>query len=696
MTSTASRTTSSTVSTEHPAPRRRRGSLTDGPSVRVPVFAASAVGVLAMAAWAIAAPTQAQTVIGDGVAWVVGAFGWFYIALTTAVLVFVLYLALSRYGSVRLGPDDSRPEFSTFAWASMLFAAGIGTDVMFFAVAEPVTQYMAPPTGAAQSVEAARDATVWTLFHYGISGWGLYALMGLALGYFSYRLDLPLAVRSALHPIFGRRIDGALGHSVDTAAVLGTIFGVATSLGIGVVFLNQGLNVLFGVPVGLGAQIALIVLAVAIAAVSATTGVDRGIRFLSQLNVVLALALAGWVLVTGRTGFILDAVVMNVGDYVQTFASRTMETFAFSSGTSEWMSLWTLFFWAWWVAWASFVGVFLARISRGRTIRQFVAGTLIIPFVYIVMWISIFGNAALERIRGGDAAFARTALDSPEAGFYALLQDYPLSGVVIALSVFVGLLFYVTSADSGALVMANLSSNLRSVQDDAAPWLRIAWAAATGLLTIAVLAVGGIYALQNATVIFGLPFAFVIVLVMVGLLKALRAEGRRLDAGVGALPPAVPEERGEVDAALASTWKARLARAVSFVDVEEAEAYLSSVVRPALADVAGELTARSVPAEVSSGVGGADGTDGGSDGAGLPWVRLATAGEQPFVYRVQVAEAPVPTYGGRIVGDRDRYARLEVRTAGGDRHDVMGHSTAQVIHDCLDRYERHLELLRLG
>ena len=273
-----------------------------------------------------------------------------------------------------------------------------------------------------------------------------------------------------------------------------------------------------------------------------------------------------------------------------------------------------------------------------------------------------------------------------------MLQDYPLAGPVITLSVFVGLLFYVTSADSGALVMANLSSNLRSAQDDAAPWLRITWAAATGLLTIAVLAVGGIYALQNATVIFGLPFAFVIVLVMVGLLKALRDEGRRVDAGVEALPAQLSERDDGADAALASTWKARLARAVSFVDVDEAGTYLGSVVRPALDDVARELTARSVPADVSSGTGGADGEGGG---AGLPWVRLATAGEEPFVYRVQVAEAPVPTYGGRIVGDRDRYARLEVRTAGGAQHDVMGWSAAQVIHDCLDRYERHLELLRL-
>ena len=253
--------------------------------------------------------------IGEAVGRVVDWFGWFYILLTSVVLVFVLYLAISPYGAIKLGPDHSKPQFSTFAWASMLFAAGIGTDVMFYAVAEPVSQYMAPPTGDPETIAAAREATVWTLFHYGISGWGLYALMGMALGYFTYRLNLPLAVRSALYPIFGRRVDGGLGHVVDTAAVLGTIFGVATSLGIGVVFLNQGLNILFGVPVGLGAQIALIVLAVGMAAVSATTGVDKGIRFLSQLNVILALGLAAYVLLTGRTSFILNAVVMNLGDY---------------------------------------------------------------------------------------------------------------------------------------------------------------------------------------------------------------------------------------------------------------------------------------------------------------------------------------------------------------------------------------------
>ncbi len=422
--------------------------LTRGPSIKWPVFGASLIGVVAVALWAIIAPDAAYDTIYSWTVWVGSTFGWFYITLGTAILVFVLFLGISRFGTMRLGPEHSRPEFSTFAWASMLFAAGIGTDVMFFSVVEPVTQYVAPPVGRGETVEAAREATVWTLFHYGITGWGMYALMGMALGFFAYRLNLPLAVRSALYPIFGKRIDGVLGHAVDTAAVLGTIFGVATSLGIGVVFLNFGLNELFGVPIGLAAQIALAALAVTVAAISATTGVDKGIRFLSQLNVILALALASWVLVTGKTEMLLEGVVMNVGDFVASFPGLTMDTMAFDQA-NEWMNLWTLFFWAWWVAWASFVGLFLARISRGRTIRQFVAGTMIIPFAYIVMWVSIFGNAALDRVRGGDADFAEAAQNYDGRGFFMLVEQYPAAGVVIAVATFVGLLFYITSADSG-------------------------------------------------------------------------------------------------------------------------------------------------------------------------------------------------------------------------------------------------------
>lgn len=672
-------------------------SVLGGPPTKVPVFASSIIGVLVMAIWALVAPAQAESALGTVTGWVTEWFGWFYVLLATVVLGFVIYLGMSRYGSIRLGPDHSRPEFSRFAWASMLFAAGIGTDVMFYSVVEPATQYMAPPAGEPQTVEAAREATVWTLFHYGITGWGMYALMGMALAYFSYRMNLPLAVRSALYPIFGKRIDGPLGHVVDTAAVLGTIFGVATSLGIGVVFLNVGLNLLFGVAVGKGTQVALAILAVAMAAVSATTGVDKGIRFLSQLNVLLALGLAGWVLVTGRTSFILNAVVANVGDFVRTFPAKTMETFPFVDN-AEWMSAWTLFFWAWWVAWASFVGLFLARISRGRTIREFVVGTLVIPFAYIVMWVSVFGNAALDRIRNGDKAFAETAQDFTGLGFFELLQDYPLAGLLVAVATFVGLLFYVTSADSGALVMANLCSRLGSVQEDAAGWQRIVWAAVTGLLTIAVLFVGGITALQYATIIMGLPFAFVLVLVMLGLLRALRIEGRRTDSGAHALPMMLSARDAHDDSGAEDqiNWRARLARAVSFVGPDQALEYLNTTVEPALREVSAELCDLGVATEVFTGSAGDLGD--GLDPAEGPFVELRTQTDSdPFVYRVEVDDIPVPTYGGRMVQSRDRYSRLQVHLIGGGQgYDLMGYTQHQVIHDVLDQYERHLEFLRLG
>lgn len=337
--------------------------------------------------------------------WVSNTFGWYYLLAATLYIVFVLFMACSRFGSIKLGPEQSKPEFSLMSWAAMLFAAGIGIDLMFFSVAEPVTQYMMPPEGQGQTMEAARQAMVWTLFHYGLTGWSMYALMGIALGYFSYRYGLPLTIRSALYPIFGKRINGPIGHTVDIAAVLGTIFGIATTLGIGVVQLNYGLKVLFDVPEGLTAQAGLIVLSVIMATISVTSGVNKGIRFLSELNVLLAFGLILFVLFVGDTSFLLNALVLNVGDYINRFMGMTLNSFAFDRPT-EWMNNWTLFFWAWWVAWSPFVGLFLARISRGRTIRQFVVGTLTIPFIFTLLWLSIFGNSALYEIIHGNMAFA--------------------------------------------------------------------------------------------------------------------------------------------------------------------------------------------------------------------------------------------------------------------------------------------------
>lgn len=661
------------------------------PKVNVPVFAASAVITIMVTIWCVFLPDHALSTLERVFGWVSTWFGWYYIALTTVVLIFVIFLGFSRYGSVRLGPDHSRPEFSTGAWAAMLFAAGIGTDLIFYAVYEPVTQYLTPPVGPGETVEAAREATVWTLFHYGISGWGMYSMMGMALAYFAYRVGLPLAVRSAIFPLVGRRVDGMIGHTADTAAVLGTIFGVATSLGIGVVSLNVGLNVVYGVPINVWVQIALIALAVVIATISATTGVERGIKLISQLNVIMAIALALYILVTGRTAHLLNAFVLNLGDYARLFPDMTMQTFAFQD-TGDWMGFWTLFFWAWWIAWAAFVGLFLARISRGRTIRQFVTGTMIIPFSYILMWVAIFGNAALDEIRNGNASFTQVASEAvdPSEPLWALLQEFPAFPIVATFAIIIGLLFYVTSADSGALVMANLSSRLPDPNTDARSGLRIFWAIATGALTLAILAAGNIFALQYATVIIGLPFAFVMIGVMWGLYKALAVEANLADSRNGALQSALSGRSLGPDGTPHHTpWQARVRRVTTFPNREQAEEFLAEVVTPALEEVRAELDAQGVTARVN----------GADDDADEPAVELTAVviDALPFRYRVQHRSTPIPAFGGTTPHGDEDYSRLEVHLReGGQGYDVMGYTQTQLIDDVLDQYERHLEFLRLN
>jgi choline/glycine/proline betaine transport protein len=461
-------------------------------------------------------------------------------------------------------------------------------------------------------------------------------------------------------------------------------------LGIGVVFLNFGLKILFNIPEGLAAQTGLVVLAVLVATISAVSGVDRGIRRLSELNVLLALGLAGFILVTGQTIFLLNALVLNIGDYVSNFAGLTMQTFAFDRPT-DWLNGWTLFFWAWWIAWASFVGLFLARISRGRTIRQFVAGTLIIPFIYVLMWVSIFGNSAIEMVRSGNDQFGQAAMNQPEQGFYTLLQQYPAFPLIASIATIVGLLFYITSADSAALVMANLTSYRKTPRDDASKSVRIFWAVTTGLLTLAMLIVGGITALQYATIIMGLPFAFVMVLLMFGLYKALRVEGFRDDSRRHSLPAQLSGRNTSPDGdrAIALTWRQRLRRSMSFPNYEKTSAFLSEVALPALTEVSEELREHGIEAEVHD----------GTDNSGLSYVELmADLGEEePFQYRIEPREARMPVYGDQSLREGDVYYRLDVHLReGGQGYDVMGYTHSQLIDDVLDQYERHVEFMRLN
>ena len=669
-------------------PQQAQASVTSEPEVNWPVFIISGVGILAIALWAIFAPDNAADTLAGIVAWVSKNFGWFYIVTATVAVLFMLYIAISRTGQIKLGPDHAKPQFGLFSWASMLFAAGIGIDLLFFSVAEPVAQYYGPPTGDAETIEAARQAVVFTLFHYGVTGWALYALMGMAFGYFAYRLNMPLTIRSALYPIIGKRIHGPAGEAVEIAAMLGTVFGVATSLGIGVVQLNYGLRVLFGVEENTSWQIALIVVAVSVAIASAVSGVDKGIRRLSELNVGLAICLMLYILVTGRTAFLFDALVMNVGEYVSKFPSMTMDTYAFS-GAQEWLNAWTLFFWAWWVAWAPFVGLFLARISRGRSLRQFVVGTLTIPFLFVLMWVSVFGNSALDLVIGGDSEFGQTALNHPERAFYLLLEQYPAPTLVAAVASLIGLLLYITSADSAALVMSNFTSKITDTQQDGKKWTRIFWAVVVGVLTIAMLYVGGIPTLQSATIVMGLPFAFVIYLVMYGLFKSLRLELLQQDSTRRALHGAmsgraVDGEQGD--------WRKRLARSMSFPGKKPVTRYLDRVVEPALKQVAeairergGEVALHREPAEEA----GIDQID----------LQVRFGDEKDFRYQVYPVEYLTPSFAGLVHLDSDAdiyYYRLEVFTLTGSLgYDIYGYTQEQLISDVLDLYERHMEFLHM-
>ncbi len=489
----------------------------------------------------------------------------------------------------------------------------------------------------------------------------MYALMGMALGYFSYRYNLPLTIRSALYPIFGKKINGPIGHTVDIAAVIGTIFGIATTLGIGVVQLNYGLSVLFDIPDSMAAKAALIALSVIIATISVTSGVDKGIRVLSELNVALALGLILFVLFMGDTSFLLNALVLNVGDYVNRFMGMTLNSFAFDRPV-EWMNNWTLFFWAWWVAWSPFVGLFLARISRGRTIRQFVMGTLIIPFTFTLLWLSVFGNSALHEIIHGNPAFTFSA----------------------SVATITGLLFYVTSADSGALVLGNFTSKLKDINSDAPNWLRIFWSVAIGLLTLGMLMTNGISALQNTTVIMGLPFSFVIFFVMAGLYKSLKVEDYRR---VSASRDTAPRPMGAQDRL---SWKKRLSRLMNYPGTRYTKQMMETVCFPAMEEVAQELKLRGAYVELKN--------LPPDDGETLGHLDLLVhmGDEQNFVYQIWPQQYSVPGFTYRARSGKSTYYRLETFLLEGSQgNDLMDYSKEQVITDILDQYERHLNFIHL-
>jgi len=491
--------------------------------VNPPVFFTSGILLLFFLAIGVLFTKQASAFFPRLLEWVSTFGGWIYVGSIALFIAVAIWLLFSRYAGIRLGGDEERPRFPVLSWFAMLFSAGMGIGLVFYGVAEPMTHFTTLPGVEPLGPEAAARAVPITLFHWGIHAWSTYLLMGLAIAYFSYRKGLPLAIRSCLYPMLGDRIYGPVGHLVDILAVFGTLFGLATSLGLGAMQISAGLGYVFGITHGLRTQLILIASITGVATISLVSGVHRGIRRLSELNLVLASLLLLFVLVVGPTEQLFSAFLGNLGGYGRELVLRTFGFGLLRGESAEWSRTWTIFYWGWWIAWAPFVGMFVARISRGRTIREFILGVLLVPTALAVVWFTVFGNTALylERLGGG---IAQAVSEDVSTAIYVMLSELPLASMTSGLAAAVVAVFFVTSSDSASFVVDMLTSG---GHPNPPRWQRVFWALAEGACAAVLLYAGGeraLAALQAAVVSIGLPFCLVLLAIVANLIIALRQE----------------------------------------------------------------------------------------------------------------------------------------------------------------------------
>lgn len=488
-----------------------------------PVFLVSGAVILLVILFGVLFTSLTSTIASAVQSFITNYFAWLLILAGSIFLVFAIGLLFTRYGNIRLGPDDSRPEYGTLAWFAMLYTAGMGIGLVYFAVAEPITHFTSPPTGSAGTEMAATRAINYAFFHWGLHPWATYIVLGLSLAYFAFRKGLPLKPSAPFYPLIGDRIYGPIGHTIDVLAVFGTMFGLATSLGIGAQQVGSGLNVVFGMPNNIGIQILLVAIITVVASVSVMLGLAKGIRRLSLLALYLSIALAIFVLIAGPTLLLLMALPVNIGYYAQNLVRTSFETFYLNSSGRSWQSQWTLFYWGWWISWSPFVGMFLARVSYGRTIRQFVAGVLFAPAGASFVWFTIFGDTTLNLLLRGNGGGLASASES--RALFVFFQQLPVAPIVATLASVVGMvvivLYFATSSDSGSLVIDIITNG----GDPNPIWQqRLFWAVLEGVVAAVLLLIGGVTALQTASLAAGLPLVFVLLLMMVALLKGLHSE----------------------------------------------------------------------------------------------------------------------------------------------------------------------------
>ena len=533
--------------------------------------------VVLLVAMILIAPEQTQTLLNAAKSGIFANFSWFYVLAFSVFLGFLVILSVSSLGNIKLGNDEEEPEFGFLSWLAMLFAAGMGVGLMFFGVAEPLTHYLSDiTTGSAEHKQ--QEALLHTLFHWGIHAWAVYGTIALALAYFGFRYKLPLALRSCFYPLLKERINGKLGDLIDIMALLATLFGVITTLGFGASQLGAGLHQLGWISENnFSLQIIVIAVVMTLATFSAISGVGKGVKILSELNLTLAFCLLIFVLVAGPTLYLLSAFSDNIGTYLSNLVQLSFKTYVYEQEHTDWFSGWTILYWAWWCSWAPFVGLFIARISKGRTIREFIFGVLVIPSMFGILWFTVFGNTAIWLNDGEAAGTLGQMISSPETLLFKFLDYLPLSGVTGLVSLVVISLFFITSADSGIYVLNNIASRDKSL---AAPrWQAVMWGVLMSVVAIVLMQSGGLANLQAMTLLVALPFAMLMLLMCFSLWKGLNADKKYFDTKVN---PTSIFWTGD-------KWKERLEQMMNQTQEKDILRFLKHTVLPAMRELRQEL-----------------------------------------------------------------------------------------------------------
>lgn len=647
-------------------------------TILVPVFVPAVVIILLLVIGTISNPELAGEAFATTLNYLTKTFGWFYMLAVAFFLVFIVTVAISSWGKTKLGPDHAEPQYSFPAWFAMLFSAGYGIALLFFGVAEPVLHYASPPQGAPETIDAAKQAMQIAFFHWGFHIWAIYGLTGLVLAYFAFRHGLPLSMRSALYPLIGDRIYGPIGHTVDVIAILGTLFGIATTLGLSVAQINAGMNYLWpSIPVSTFVQVVTIAGITLLAILSVVAGLDKGVKRLSIVNMVLALALMLFVFIAGPSIIILETFLQNTGSYLNNIVERTFNLQAYTR--SDWIGNWTLFIFGWTIAWAPFVGLFIAKISRGRTIRQFVFGVLLVPTIFTFIWFSIFGDTALNMIMNqGYTALITDVQNDTAIALFKLYERLPLTSIVSFITVILIMTFFVTSSDSGSLVIDSLASGGNS---NTPVWQRVFWASLEGLVAAALLIAGGLSALQTMSITSALPFAIIMVLAAIGMWRALSIEGHR-EASLSAY---MHSSQHRPD-----NWKKRLAGLIHYPDYQQVAEFIKTTAYPAMQNVETVLRDKGWPVSVFF-----------DDTQHRAYIEVVRDEELDFIYEIRMRGYAMPTFAYPQMANKEdgdkRYYRAEIfMRRGGAAYDIFNSDHQEVIDDILNQFEKYLHFIHIS